>query len=119
MAATEPLLYRTVWREIGGDPPDWEGVFAFFRSPYFTELPLSYIESRLTAELLTGNEPIAPGDSMDVQLLAVALPIAHFVLADRRMEQRIKKLRLDVNCATAVYSMSTIEGLFAQLENLR
>lgn len=119
MAATGPLLYRTYWRELGGKPPDWEGVNKFFCSPYFSELPLPYVSCRLNANLLTGNEPIAPGDPMDVELLSVALPVAHYVLADRRMELRIKQLGLDQKCNTTVYSMSTIDGLFSELENIK
>lgn len=119
MAAMGPLMYRRYWREIGGEPPDWEGVFRFFASTYFSELPQPLISSRLTAELVTGNEPISASDPMDVDLLSVALPISHFILTDRRMELRVKKLKLGEKCGTRVYSMSTIDELFAQLESLR
>ena len=119
MGAIGPLLYRRYWHDLGGQPSGWEGVYRFFCSPYFSELPVPYINCRLGAELLTGNEPIAPGDAMDVDLLSVALPIAHYILADRRMEQRIRKLRLDEKCGAEVYSMSTIDGLFDRLEHLR
>ena len=119
MAASGPLMYRHYWRELRAEPPDWEGVLKFFASPYFSELPQPFITSRLTAELLTGNEPIAPSDPMDVDLLSVALPVSHWVLTDRRMELRIKKLGLDEKCGTEVYSMSTIDELFARLEGLR
>lgn len=97
--------------KLGGRPPDWEGVNKFFCSAHFSELPLPFISCRLNANLLTGNGPIAPGDPMDVELLSVALPVAHFVLADKRMELRIKQLGLDRKCRTAVYSMSTIDAL--------
>ena len=119
MAATGGRIYLTYWRELGGQPPNWEGVNGFFCCSHFSELPLPFISCRLNANLLTGNEPIAPGDPMDVELLSVALPLAHFVLTDRRMELRIKQLGLDRKCGTAVYSMSTIDGLFAELEGLR
>jgi hypothetical protein len=118
MAATGPLMYRHYWRKLGGQPPDWEGVFRFFASPYLSELPQPFISSRLTAELLTGNESIAPSDPMDVDLLSIALPVSHFVVTDRRMELRIKQLGLDVKYDTAVYSMASIDGLFAALEKL-
>ncbi len=119
MAATGPLMYRYFWRELRGQPPKWEGILQFFASPYFSELPQPYVASRMVAELLTGNEPIAPSDPMDVDLLSVALPISHFVLTDRRMELRVKKLGLDKRCSTEVYSMSSIDGLFAALEKLK
>jgi hypothetical protein len=119
MAATGPLLYRRVWNDMGGQPAGWGGVDRYFRSPYFSELPLPFISCRLGADLLTGNEPIAPSDSMDVDLLAVALPVAHYVLADRRMELRIKKLGLDTKHGVAVFSMSNIDSLFAEMEKLK
>jgi len=119
MAAQGGLLYLNYWRELGGRPPGWEGVNRFFFSAHFSELPLPFVSCRLNANLLTGNEPIRPGDPMDVELLSVALPLAHFVLADRRMERRIKQLGLDQKCSTFIYSMSTIDGLFAELEKLR
>jgi hypothetical protein len=118
MAASGPLRYRDYWNQIGGKPPDWEGVFKFFYSPYFTQLPLPFIQTHLIAELLTGNEPVRPSDPMDIDLLAVALPVSHFVLTDRRMEVRIKKLKLDVRFDADVYSMATIAGLFERLQKV-
>jgi hypothetical protein len=119
MGAQGPLLYRSVWTDLGGQPPGWKGLDGFFRSPYFTELPLPFIRCRLGAELLTGNEPIQSGDSMDVELLSVALPVAHYVVTDRRMELRIKKLGLDTKCVVQVFSMATVDGLFGRLEKLK
>jgi len=116
MGAQGPLLYRYYWNEIKGQPPDWEGVLSFFSSPYFFELPQPFATTRLVAELLTGNEPIEPSDPIDVEFLSIALSVAHYVLADRRMEIRIKNLGLDKKCGAEVYSMSTINGLFRRLE---
>lgn len=59
-----------------------------------------------------------PSDPMDVDLLSVALPVSDFVLTDRRMELRVKKLELDKKCSVKIYSMSSIDDLFAALEQL-
>ena len=118
-AAHQPLLYRHFWATLRGDPPDWEGVANFFRSPHFSELPQPFIGCRLVADLLTGNEPIEPSDPMDVQFLEIALPVAHFVLTDKRMERRVKRLKLDSKYGASVYSMSSIEGLLKRLANLK
>jgi len=118
MGANGPLLYRSVWNELGGKPRDWAGVDAFFRSPCFSELPGPYIGARLCAALLTGNEPIKTGDAMDVNLLQVALPVAHYVLADHRMMLRINELGLAAKCNVLVFSMQTIDGLFKELEKI-
>jgi hypothetical protein len=118
MAAQGPLLYLTVWKELGGQPAGWQGLQAFFCSPYFAELPMAYVSSSLIADLVTGNEPIKESDSMDVELLSVALPAADYVVTDKRMALRIKQRGLDVRCGTEVYSMATLDGLFARLEKL-
>lgn len=110
MAATTPMLYRTFWNELRGQPPDWEGVIEFFRSPYFDQLPQPYIECRLVAALLTGNEAITPSDPMDIELLGVGLPVSHFVLTDRRMELRIKKLTWMHSVAPTFIPCRTLKG---------
>src|SRR5215469_301636 len=119
MGAEGPLLYRRAWDDLGGQPQGLQGVDRFFRSSYFSELPIPFIGCQLGAELLTGNEPIASGDPMDVNLLAVALPAAHYAVTDRRMELRIKKLGLDKKYQVQVFSMSGIDGLFVELQNLK
>jgi hypothetical protein len=118
IGANGPYLYRTYWNRLGAQPLGWDGVYSFFCSPYFTELPLPYVGCRLGADLLTGPARIVPSDSMDVELLSVAIPVSHYVLTDRRMEQRIKRLGLDATWGTKVYSMSSIEDLFSELEKL-
>jgi hypothetical protein len=119
LEAFTPMVYFRVWQEMGGDPKGWEGINRFFRSPYFRELPTNLVSSILAADLLTGNEAIQAGDQMDVGLLGNAMPIAHYVLCDKRMELRIKDRGLDTKCGTNVFSMSTIDGLFTELEKLR
>lgn len=118
MGVAGPYKYERWWHQLGAQPQGWVGVHSFFCSTYFNELPLEFIGCRLCADLVIGNQPIAPGDPMDVELLSVAIPVAHYVLTDRRMEQRIKRLGLETRWATAVFSMSSIDGLFAELERL-
>jgi len=59
------------------------------------------------------------GDSMDVELLSAAIPLCQYVLTDKKMENRIKRLGIDQKWKTKVFSMSTVEGLFAELASLR
>lgn len=91
----------------------------FLRSSYFNNLPIPQIRNQLGAELLTGNQPIAPSNPMDLELLSVAVPVAHYVLADRKMSERIKRLAIDKAWHAEIYSMSDIDGLFERLERLR
>jgi len=53
---------------------------------------------------------------MDVELLSVAIPLAHYVLTDRKMENRVRRLGIDAEWNTRVFSMSTVDQLFAELE---
>jgi hypothetical protein len=119
IAATVPMTYKTVWDKMRGEPAGSEGLNLFFHSAHFAELPSPFASCRLNAELLTGNEPIVPGDEMDVALLSVALAVSHYVVADKRMSLRIKKLGLDSKYDAQVFSMSTIDDLFVQLERLK
>jgi hypothetical protein len=118
MVAVVSMTYLNVWNYSGGQN-DWEGLREFFFSEVFAELPLPYISSRLNADLLTGQEKIRPGDPMDVEMLSVALPVSHYVLADKRMAHRIKQRGLDKRYDVKVFSMSTIGELFEILESLR
>jgi hypothetical protein len=52
---------------------------------------------------------------MDVKHLSLAIPMAHFVLTDRKMANRIAELGIDKEWNAAVFSESTIDGLFAEL----
>jgi hypothetical protein len=119
MAVQGMLVFRVYWGELGGTPPGWEGLHDFFCSGYFNNLPIARIRAQLGADLLTGYQPILPGDMMDVELLSVAVPASHYVLTDRRMSGRIRRIGIDRQWQTEVYSMSDIDGLFGRLELLR
>lgn len=112
------MFYRIYWNDIKGQPPDWRGVYDFFCSSYYHNLPTTRIRCQLGADLITGQQPILSGDSMDVELLAVAIPLSHYVLTDKKMEARIKRLGIDKEWGTQVYSMSSVNGLFAELAKL-
>jgi hypothetical protein len=113
------LMFKISWRELGGRPLGLEGIHKYFCSSYFNNLPVPRIRAQLGADLLTGNQPILPGDMMDVELLSIAIPVAQFVLTDKKMSDRIKRHRIDTDWGSEVYSMSDIDGLFERLETLR
>jgi hypothetical protein len=113
------LFFDAYWKELAGTPPGLEGLHKFFCSSHFNNLPIARIRCQLGADLLTRNQPILPGDMMDVELLSVAIPVSHFVLTDRSMAERIKRLGIDKEWNTEVYSMSDIDSSFGRLEILR
>jgi len=92
--------------------------YTFLGSDYFCELPANKIRSQLHAKLVTDNRVIESGDSMDVRHLSLAIPVAHYVLTDRKMANRLADLGIDKEWHTTVFSEKTIEGLFAELEKL-
>lgn len=110
--------YFQEWHRLTGKFADWEGLGVFFTSDDFYHLPIVRISSQLYAKLVTDSRPIEQGDSMDVKHLSMALPLAHFVLTDRKMANRIEELGINTEWNTKVFSESTIDNLFAELEKL-
>jgi len=84
------------WKRMGGPsadfPFDIEALYSFMRSPYYWELPIQDIACRLSADLLVKHFPIKSGDNSDIYHLAAALPVAHFVVADKAMVDRCERL---------------------------
>jgi hypothetical protein len=113
------LMFRIIWKDLGGNPDGLEGLQKYFCSDYHNNLPTPKIGNQLGADLLTGNAVIKSGDVMDVGLLSVAIPACHFVVTDRRQCERIKRRGIDKEWGTSVHSMSDIDGLFEKLEKLR
>lgn len=110
--------YFHEWHRLTGKFADWEGLGGFFTSEDFYQLPIERISSQLHAKLVTDDRPIEPGDSMDVKHLSMAIPISHFVLTDRKMANRISDLGIPREWNCKVFSESTIDGLFGELERL-
>lgn len=115
-AALGFLQYFRWWTSLGGDPRQ---TYEFMLSDFVTSLPIIRIRSQLCANLVTSNDVVQSGDSGDVRLLSTAIPLVHFVLTDKRMENRIMDLGIDREWKTKIFSMSTVDGLFAELEALR
>ena len=110
--------YFRRWHRLTNKWGDWDGLCNFLASDHFCELPVVKISSQLHAKLVTDNRPIESGDSMDVKHLSLAIPLAHFVLTDRKMANRITALGIDKEWNTNVFSESTIDSLFAELEKI-
>lgn len=88
-------------------------------SKFITSLPIIKTKFPTLGGLRDGGQRILPGDSMDVNLLSMAIPLSLFVLTDKKMEARIKRLKIDIDWGAKVFSMSTIDELFAEMESLR
>ena len=94
MGVQGALFYKLYWKELGGQPLGIDGLHEFFCSRYFNNLPITRVHSQLGAELLTGNQPILPGDMMDVELMGVAIPRSS-LRADRQEDVGTNKKARD------------------------
>ena len=113
------LIYQKMWETIGGKPSGFEGLCNFFHSSYYGNLPAAKITSQLFADILTAKQrAVKPSDLMDIRLLSIAIPFAHYVFTDKEMESRIKNRRIDQEWGTQVFSVKTIKDLLTQLEKL-
>jgi hypothetical protein len=112
------LRYQGFWREMGGPGMELGGVYSFMRSPYYWELPIEDISSRLFADLLIGHSRVKVGDQRDIRHLATAIPVAHYVVADNAMVDRCRRLDIDSKWNTKLFSTRTLDGLCNELESL-
>jgi hypothetical protein len=103
------------WQKMGGPssgfPLEIPALLSFMRSPYYWELPIQDISCRLSADLLVKHFPIKSGDSQDIQHLATAIPVAHFVVADKAMVDRCERLGIGKKWNTKLFSSRTLDDL--------
>lgn len=90
---TEAEYYYIIWKKISNDE---NALLDFFSSEYYTTIPYVDVYSKLVADLIVGNEPLnKPSDYFDVNIIAVALPFADYMVIDGSMRNRIiDKLKL-------------------------
>jgi hypothetical protein len=106
------------WEGIGGPGPGETALYPYMRSPYYYELPPIDIASRLYADLMASGQPIKSGDNQDVQHMAFAIPVAHFVVTDRAMADRCRRRGIGEKWHTSIFSSSTLEELSEALSKL-
>jgi len=105
-------------REYDEQSDPVERVRALLESPYYLATPGKAIRTTLYADILTSSSEVDASDPADIDFLAVALPAAHFVLADRAMAHRLLKHRLGERWGAEVFSIGSIGPLMDRLEAL-
>jgi hypothetical protein len=91
----------------------------FLASEHYGAIPTNRIPSQIIADITTDAwRPIQAGDSTDGELLAIAIPISHFVVTDKNMAARLRRRGVDREWKAEVFSLSTIDELFARLRDL-
>jgi hypothetical protein len=110
------------WEKMGGPssglPFEIPALYSFMRSPYYWELPIQDISCRVSADLLVKHFPIKSGDSLDIQQLATAIPVAHFVVADKAMVDRCERLGVGKKWNTKLFSNRTLDDLSDEVTSL-
>jgi hypothetical protein len=112
------LMYQTLWRQMGGPGPELPGVYSFMRSPYYWELPIEDIACRLSADLLVRHSQVKTGDYHDITHMATAIPVAHYVVADKAMVDRCERLGIRSKWNTKLFSTKTLDNLCEEFEGL-
>ena len=57
----------------------------------YEQIPFVNVGTRLLAELVSGNEAVSPGDVMDIHHMSTILPYASYVVADKRVRNRLEE----------------------------
>ncbi len=109
---------EALWRQMGGTGPGIPALYSFMRSPYYWELPIVDVACRLGTDLMIKHFRVKSGDHHDVQHLATAIPVAHFVVADKAMVDRCERLGIGAKWGTKLFSTRTIDQLCRELEAL-
>jgi hypothetical protein len=110
LAAGVPL-YRYVqdWCALGGEPRDFG---SFFASDHYTALPCAQIPQQLFASLLVDRQrDIESGDSMDINHMTAALPVATWVVTDRFMASHLERLGLPQRWGATSHSIRSLPSL--------
>jgi hypothetical protein len=117
--AVEYLEFRHTLGPIRNDPTTtFNELYQFMKSPYCRSLPFEDISCRLLADLIVRPRPCSSGDAMDVDLLSVALPVCHFVVADKDMVDRLERRKIASDYHCQVFSTRTLHKLSDRLEAL-
>lgn len=106
-----PLSY---WKHFGGRDTDLgglKGLFDFYKSEYFTNLPYFHITANLHAVKETGQEVIKPSDALDIKQISAYLPFCHYMVIDKSMTDKLRKLKLDTKYKTNLIKFGDLNTL--------
>ena len=117
------FAHMQMYRSLGGPgagsfESEFAALYSFMRSPYYWELPIQDVSCRLSADLVVKHFQIRSGDSYDTQHLAMAIPVAHYVVADKAMVDRCERLDIGKKWNTKIYSTRTLDDLSDELEEI-
>lgn len=84
-------------------------VVDFYKSNYFTDLPINDISAILFAEKLCGNEDIKQSDQADIDNIAAFLPYVNYMIIDKSMADKVNKHKLDKKYGTSLIRLKELD----------
>ena len=84
-------------------------VVDFYKSNYFTDLPINDISAILFAEKLCGNEDIKQSDQADIDNIAAFLPYVNYMIIDKSMADKVNKHKLDKKYGTNLIRLKELD----------
>jgi len=106
------FIHMQAYKHFGGPSGDLAadlgGLYSFMRSPYYWELPIQDVACRISADLVVKPFEVKSGDSMDNQHLSMAIPVAHYVVADKAMVDRCERLGIGKKWNTKIFATRTL-----------
>lgn len=84
-------------------------VVDFYKSNYFTDLPINDISAILFAEKLCGNEDIKQSDQADIDNIAAFLPYVNYMIIDKSMADKVNKHKLDKKYSTSLIRLKELD----------
>ncbi len=113
--AGSPLSW---WERYSGDKDAIKSVIKFYSSAEYTQIPSINVGTKLLAELVSGNEVVSSGDVMDIHHISTVLPYASYIVADKRIMNRLKsKTNLSKDYPAKLLKWTEILPLLESLDN--
>lgn len=91
-------------------------VVDFYKSNYFTDLPINDISAILFAEKLCGNEDIKQSDQADIDNIAAFLPYVNYMIIDKSMADKVNKHKLDKKYGTNLIRLKELDKVIETAE---
>lgn len=106
------------WEHYSGKQDSLSEVLAFYSSADYAQIPFVNVGTRLLAELVSGNEVVTPGDVMDIHHMSTVLPYASYIVADKRVRNRIEgRTKLIKDYPVKLLKWSEVLPLLESLDN--
>jgi len=112
------VLPYKYWSDAYNQKTNLKNYLEFLLSDIYTQTPHIDINCRLLADIVTSPKEFQSGDTQDVSNISLYLPYCNYMITDRALKNRVRRLHLDDKYQTKIYSMNDIEELIKEIELL-